>query len=143
MGRGMNIERVAILVKKAALKAEKEQNPILQQYDLTVAQYKFLKYLYNEPKDTVRVNDLQARYSMTHPAVIDILKVLEKKGYTTHIVNPSDARSKIVSLTDKAYEQQKELETLGEDMENAVTRNLTKKEKERLIHLLKKMIGED
>lgn len=44
----MNFDRVAILVKKAALEADKVQAPILQSYDLTVAQYKFLKKLYPE-----------------------------------------------------------------------------------------------
>ena len=88
----MNINKIAILIKKAALEAEKVQMPILQSHDLSVAQYKFLKYLYNAPKDSVRIVDLETYYSMTHPAAIDILKVLEKKGYTTRNVNP-EARS--------------------------------------------------
>ena len=139
----MSIDRIAILVKKAALQAEKEQSPLLQAYDLTVSQYKFLKSLYMAPKDSLRIADLEARFSMTHSAAIDILKVLEKKGYTTRIVNPEDARSKIVSLTDKAYAEQDELESLGQRMEDAVTKNLTEKEKAQLTRLLKKLIGEE
>ena len=139
----MHLDRVAILVKRAALQADKVQAPILQSHDLTVAQYKFLKNLYNAPKDSVRVMDLENTFSMTHPTVIDILRVLEKKEYTTRIVNPQDARSKIVSLTDKAYAEQKELEALGEEMEKVVTENLTEDEKEQLILLLKKLIGEE
>ena len=137
----MNIDKVAILIKRAALDAEKIQNPILQAYGLTVSQYKFLKYLYYEPKDSVRITDLENCFSMTHPAAIDILKVLEKKGYTKRIVNPEDARSKIVSLTEKAYAEREELEALGTEMENAVTKNLTEQEKKELIHLLKKLLG--
>ncbi|MCY7171812.1 MarR family winged helix-turn-helix transcriptional regulator [Streptococcus gallolyticus] len=139
----MHLDRVAILVKRAALQADKVQAPILQSHDLTVAQYKFLKNLYNAPKDSVRVMDLENTFSMTHSTVIDILRVLEKKEYTTRIVNPQDARSKIVSLTDKAYAEQKELEALGEEMEKVVTENLTEDEKEQLILLLKKLIGEE
>ena len=138
----MNIDKAAILLKKASLEAEKTMMPILQSYDLSVAQYKILKYLYNEPKDTVRIVDLESCYSMTHPAVIDILKVLEKKGYTVRTVNPEDARSKIVSLTDKAYAAQEELEALGDEMEDAVTKNLNAEEREELIALLKKLMGE-
>ena len=138
----MNVDKIAILLKKAALEAEKVQAPILQSHDLSVAQYKFLKYLYNEPKDTVRIVDLESFYSMTHPAVIDILKVLEKKGYTVRTVNPEDARSKIVSLTEKAYAQQHELVALGDKMEEAVTRNLSAAEKSEMIALLHKMIKE-
>ena len=135
-------DKIAILIKKAALEAEKEQMPVLQSHDLSVAQYKFLKYLYNSPKNTVRIVDLENYYSMTHPAAIDILKVLEKKGYTTRVVNPEDARSKIVSLTEKAYAEQAELETLGDQMEEAVTKKLSPDEKAELTRLLHKMMGE-
>lgn len=137
----MNLDRVTILVKRAALEAEKTQLPILQAYDLTVAQYKFLKYLLNAPKDSVRIIDIEAAFSVTHPAAIDILKVLEKKGYSTRIVNPEDARSKIVSLTEKAYAEEVLLRELGDEMEDAVTQRLSKKEKEQLIRLLKKLVG--
>ena len=138
----MNIDKIAILIKKAALEAEKAQMPILQSHDLSVAQYKFLKYLYNAPRDSVRIVDLETYYSMTHPAVIDILKVLEKKGYTTRIMNPEDARSKIVSLTEKAYAEQQELEGLGDKMEDSVTKNLSADEKREMIRLLHKLMGE-
>ena len=137
----MNLDRVTILVKRAALEAEKTQLPILQAYDLTVAQYKFLKYLFNAPKDSVRIIDLETAFSVTHPAAIDILKVLEKKGYSMRIVNPEDARSKIVSLTEKAYAEEALLRRLGDEMEDAVTKRLSKKEKEQLIRLLKKLVG--
>ena len=138
----MNMDKIAILIKKASLEAEKVQTPILQSHDLSVAQYKFLKYLYNAPKDSVRIVDLENYYSMTHPAAIDILKVLEKKGYTLRTVNPEDARSKIVSLTEKAYARQQELENLGDKMEECVTRNLSDDEKSELIVLLHKMLAE-
>lgn len=137
----MYLDRVTILVKKAALEAEKIQLPILQMYNLTVAQYKILKYLFNASKDSVRIIDLETAFSITHPAAIDILKVLEKKGYTTRIVNPDDARSKIVSLTEKAYAEETLLRELGDEMEDAVTKRLSEKEKEQLIQLLKKLIG--
>ena len=136
------MDKIAILIKKAALEAEKVQTPILQSHEISVAQYKILKYLYSAPKDSVRVVDLETYYSMTHPAVIDILKVLEKKGYTTRVVNPEDARSKIVSLMEKAYEQQRELEDLGDKMEEAVTRDLSTGEKKELVRLLHKLMGE-
>ena len=138
----MKTDRIAILIKKAALEAEKAQIPVLQSYDLSVSQYKFLKYLFSEPADTVRIVDLENYYSMTHPAVIDILKVLEKKGFTVRKVNPDDARSRIISLTDKAYAMQDELEALGEKMEEAVTHNLTEAERAVLTALLIKMSGE-
>ena len=57
-------------------------------------------------------------------------------------VRRDDVGSKIVSLTDKAYAEQKELEALGNKMEDLVTKNLTTEEKKQLILLLKKLLGE-
>ena len=138
----MNTDRVAILLKKASLAAERIQGPILQDRDLTVSQYKIIKYLYAAPKDSVRLVDLETFYSMTHPAVIDVVKVLEKKGYCERIPNPADARSKILSLTEKAYAERDELEALGDQMEGAVTANLDDAERTQLAALLHKLIGE-
>ena len=70
----MDTNKVAILLKKASLAAERVQGPILQGYGLTVSQYKILKYLYAAPEDSVRLVDLEDFYSMTHPAVIDVIK---------------------------------------------------------------------
>ena len=138
----MDTNKVAILLKKASLAAERVQGPILQGYDLTVSQYKILKYLYAAPEDSVRLVDLEDFYSMTHPAVIDVIKVLEKKGYCERIPNPADARSKIVSLTDKAHAEQSALEALGDEMEEAVTANLSAAERIQLASLLLKLMGD-
>ena len=138
----MDTNKVAILLKKASLAAERVQGPILQGYDLTVSQYKILKYLYAAPADSVRLVDLEAFYSMTHPAVIDVVKVLEKKGYCERIPNPADARSKIVSLTDKARSKRDELFAVGDEMEEAVTANLGTAERKQLASLLLKLMGD-
>ena len=132
-------DKIAILLKNASLEAEKKQAPFLQSCDLSVSQYKFLKYLYTQPNESVRIADLQFQFSMTHPAVIDILKMLEKKGYTSRVVNPNDSRSTVVSVEQKAYDKREELEKLGDAMEEAVTRNLSETEKRSLRRLLGKM----
>ena len=138
----MDTNKVAILLKKASLAAERVQGPILQGYGLTVSQYKILKYLYAAPEDSVRLVDLEEFYSMTHPAVIDVIKVLEKKGYCRRIPNPADARSKIVSLTDRAHAERSALEALGDEMEEAVTANLGAAERVQLASLLRKLMGD-
>ena len=135
-------DKVAILVKRAALEADRVQSPMLQDSGLTVSQYRIIKHLYAAPKDTIRISDLEDLCSMTHPAVIDVVKVLEKKGYCQRIANPNDARSKIVSLSEKAYAERDELEALGDEMEAAVTANLDESEREQLAALLHKLIGQ-
>lgn len=137
----MNLDKVAILVKKAALEFDKISNPYFAEYDLTASQYKIIKFLYMQPTRTARVVDLERQYSMTHPTTLGLIEALEKKGFTTRIENPNDARGKLVALTDKADSMQNELEELGERIENKVTARLSAKQREQLIVLLRKLIG--
>jgi len=135
------INKVAILVKKAALEFDKLSNPFFAAYDLTASQYKVLKFLYAQPTRTARVVDLERQYSMTHPTTLGLLDALEKKGFTTRIVNPNDARGKLVALTKNADDMQTELEALGLQIEYKLTEKLTKDEKEQLVTLLQKLLG--
>ena len=137
----MKINKVAILVKKAALESEKIFNPVLAEYDLTVSQYKILKFLYTRPSRTARVVDIERQYSMTHPTTLGLLGHLEEKGFTARITNPDDARGKLVALTEKADAMREELEAIGDTLENTLTSRLTAREKARLVRLLQKLLG--
>ena len=137
----MNIDKVAILVKKAALEFDKVSNPYFAEYDLTASQYRIIKFLYAQPTRTARVVDLERQYSMTHPTTLGLLDALEKKGFTTRIDNPNDARGKLVALTKKADEMQSELEALGAKIEDKLTERLSDNEKNALVVLLQKLIG--
>ena len=134
-------DKVAILVKKASLEFDKLSNPLLAEYDLTVAQYKVLKYLFMHQGEVVRLVDLEKYYSMTHPTTIGLLDTLEAKGYVTRAENPEDRRSKVISLTDKALGQQEVLLNLGDMLEARLTERLTEKERKTLIALLQKLMG--
>ena len=139
----MVINKVAILVKKATLEFEKISNPYFAEYDLSSSQYKVLKFLYAQPSRTARVVDLERQYSMTHPTALGLIEALEKKGFTTRIENPKDARGKLVALTEKADSMQTELEALGEKTEEKLTKRLSCDERAQLIFLLQKLIGID
>ena len=98
----MSVDKVAVLVKKAALEFDKISNPYFAEYDLTSSQYKLINFLYAQPTRTARVVDMERQYSMTHPTTLGLLDALEKKGFTTRIDNPNDGRGKLVALTEKA-----------------------------------------
>lgn len=139
----MNINKVAVLVKKASLEFEKVANPIFAEYDLTSSQYKILGFLYASELRTARVVDLEKHYSMTHPTTLGLLEQLEKKGFVRRVTNPNDARGKLVVLTEKADVMQSELEALGDAVEKKLTRRLTDKETAQLVRLLDKLLGLD
>lgn len=137
----MRTDRIAILVKRAALKIDKISNPILAKYGLTAAQYRVLKYLYSKPNKTARIVDIEKECSITHPTALGILDNLSKKGFAEKIVNPDDSRSKVIALTKKAGDMQSELEGVGDQLEKTITKNLTAEEKKKLLSLLQKMLG--
>ena len=136
----MIIDKVAILIKKAALEFDRISNQIFAGYDLTASQYKVLKFLYAQPSGTARVVDLEKHYSMTHPTTLGLVDALEEKGFVTRIPNPNDARGKLVALTDKSYEMQNELLRVGSDIEDRLTSNLDADERKELVALLQKLL---
>ena len=137
----MNIDKVAILVKKSALECEKISNPVLEKYDLTMAQYKILKLLYSEAYGTLRLTDIEKYFSLTHPTAIGIVQNLEKKELIEKLDNPNHTRSKFIVPSRKALTIQKELELVGDELEGELTHRLSCNERKQLIFLLKKMLG--
>lgn len=135
----MKLDKAAILIKKAALEFDKMSNTVLAAYDLTPSQYKVLKYVYLE--DNVRITDLEKYYSITHPTAIGIVKNLIKKGLVEYQKNPNDARSRFIVPTKKALIQKDDLESLGMELETKLTNNLSDKERNQLIALLRKMLN--
>lgn len=137
----MELDKAAILIKKAALEFDKISNSVLKDYDLTAPQYKVIKFLYMESENGVRVADLEKYYSMSHPTTIGILKNLEKKGLIEYRANPNDARSRYIMPTEKAWEKEDELDNIGESLEKRLTKNLTNQERLVLVDILRKMMG--
>ena len=137
----MKLDKAAILIKKAALEFDKISNTVLEEYDLTPAQFRVMKYLYEEAENGVRIVDLEKVYSISHPTAIGIVQNLEKKGLVSYQDNPNHARSRLIRPTDKALERKDELEGIGNALESELTKKLSEKERLRLVALLEKMMG--
>ena len=132
--------KIAILIKKLSLEIDKLSNPILEAHGLTNSQFKILKYLLVNPKNSVRQVDIEHYFSMTNPTVTGLVKTLEKKGLIERKANPSDSRSKILCPTQKTLEMKDLLYSLGEQLEETLTGVLTSEEKQELLTLLNKLL---
>ena len=95
------MDRIGILIKKASLELEKTALSVLLPYDMTLAQYKIIVYLYSSPPMSTRQVDLERAFSMTNPSVTSVLNTLEKKDLICRTENAEDRRSKVISLTQK------------------------------------------
>lgn len=136
----MNTNRIAVLIKTASLEFDKMSNPILADYDLTASQCRVLKFLYSQQDKISRIVDIEKECAITHPTVLGLLDSLEKKGFVSKIVNPEDARSKLISLTEKAKDMRSELERVVERIDHAWVKNLSEQERKELQRLLQKLL---
>lgn len=138
----MSNDKVAILIKRAALVVEKMSNHVLAPYELTHTQYKILMVLFRNKGKQIRQADIETHFSMTNPSVTGIIQNLEKKGLVQRIQNPDDKRSKLLTLTEQAVSMEQELRAQGEFLEKQVTAKLTEDESRQLIVLLKKILAD-
>ena len=132
-------DRVAILVKNAALAIEKKANQMLAPYGLTDTQYKVLVCLYKSPDRALRQVDLEEMLAMRNPTITGIVQNLERGGFVQRMANPEDKRSKLVTLTEFSLALMEELVEVGESLEKQVTHTLSDTEREQAIALLKKL----
>ena len=136
----MNGDRIAVLIKTASIEFDKMANPILAEYDLTASQCRVLKFLFMQPNQSARIVDIEKECVITHPTVLGLLESLEKKEFVLKIVNPKDARSKLISLTPKAKEMQRELEATVANIDHMWVENLSEQERKELQKLLQKLL---
>ena len=136
----MSADRIAVLIKTASIEFDKMANPILADYDLTASQCRVLKFLFMQPNQSARIVDIEKECAITHPTVLGLIESLEKKEFVLKIVNPKDARSKLISLTPKAKCMQTELETVVAKIDHIWVENLSEQERKELQKLLQKLL---
>lgn len=137
----MNQDKAAILLKFVNLECDKLSTNILEPHGLTLTQYKILKFLLHNPPETLRQVDIEQHFCIRNPTVTRVLQNLEKKGLIERKANSHDSRSKLIRPTDKAQSMEKLLYDLGEELEKRLTINLTAREKQELLRLLKKLLS--
>ena len=137
----MKLDKAVVLVKKASLESDKICGTVLAEYDLTPSQYKVLKLIYTDAEKGTRIKDLETYYSMSHPTAIGIVQNLEKKDLVRYRENPDDHRSHLIVPSEKALQEQQELEDIGTILEDKFTQRLNEKERKQLVSLLRKLMG--
>ncbi len=135
----MGNESIAVMVERASLKFNKIAYQVLASYCVTPSQFRIMDFVIENPNDSVRQIDIENYFSLTNPTVTGIVQNLEKNGFIKKIPNPNDGRSKVLHITEKGFELQKNLEKLNNEMENRFTEKLNSEEKAQLLALLKKI----
>ena len=108
-------------------------------YDVTPVQTHILLYL-QQHGGQVPQHEL-AGYLRVRPSTVNgVLDRMEEKGLVRRSVSGSDARRRLITLTEKGAEQQALFQQSFLDVEEAMVRGFTQEERETLCALLDRVI---
>lgn len=123
----------------AAKLAKANMDARVSRYDVTPAQTHVLLYL-QQHGGRVPQHEL-AEFLRVKPSTINgVLDRMEEKGLVRRSVSGSDARRRLITLTDKGAEQQALFQQSFLDVEGAMVRGFTQEERETLCALLDRVI---
>lgn len=137
----MSYDSVAMLIKMINAQVDKLTDSLLDSYEMTGVQFKILKYLYSNSCKLTRMVDLESYFDMESHVAANAIKALENKDYIARIVDSNDKRSKIIVLTDHAWEMKEEIFDIGRFVEAQITQRLTDDERKQLSSLIQKCMA--
>ena len=111
----------------------------VSRYDVTPAQTHVLLYL-QQHGGRVPQHEL-AEFLRVKPSTVNgVLDRMEEKGLVRRSVSGSDARCRLITLTEKGAEQQALFQQSFLDVEEAMVRGFSQEEREALLSLLNRVI---
>lgn len=123
----------AAQMSKAAMDAR------VSRYDVTPGQTHILLYL-NQRGGRALQHELTGYLRVRPSTVNGLLDRMEEKGLVRRSVSGSDARRRLITLTEKGAEQQALFQKSFLDVEEAMVRGFTPEERETLAALLSRVI---
>ncbi len=132
-------KRIGYYMKMIAHSMENMRNKTLEKIGLTSSQFEILLYLCFKKDEEINQRDLEKNFKLSNPTVNGILNRLEYKGFIIREMSEKDARCKNIKVTNEAYDLYKKMKTIAKNMENDLTKGITKEEKEAFINVIKKM----
>ncbi len=111
----------------------------LAEYDVTPAQVHVLHYLYHNGNRASQ-SEVTVHLKVRPSTVNGILDRMEEKDLLRRSVSESDARKRMVTLTEKGLEKQQALRQKFEDAETVMKKGLSDTEEEQLRELLRRVM---
>jgi DNA-binding MarR family transcriptional regulator len=108
--------------------------------DLTAAQMDVLNFLLANRGREMNQRDIENEFQITNPTVTGILNRLEKKGFVKRTVHPADKRQRIITITAKSSERERELEKKITVIEERIVTGFSREEQTQLRNFLQRML---
>ena len=112
---------------------------LLENYNVTFAQLPFIMELYDE--QGISQDSLAIKVQVDKAIATRALKQMEQKGLITREINPHDARSKLVFLTEEALSIRPHLLEILNQWNSTLTEDIADNEIEVVISAQRKMIS--
>lgn len=101
-------------------------NRYLREMDLTLSQTRVLLVL--GLNDGVSIDVLSTKSNIGKSSTTKSVKILEKKGFLTKEIDPEDNRKKIVKITKKGRNIQKEALRINDEIESSIISKIGEEE---------------
>ena len=128
------------LLGHSAHLARERMDARLFQYDVTPAQIHVLHYLFHHGNRALQC-DITAHLRVKASTANGILDRMEEKGLLQRTVSGTDARKRLITLTEKGIERQISCRQQFEEMETLITKGFSEEETEQLHALLHRVIA--
>lgn len=76
----------------------------LNKFDITLAQFGILAFLYQRCNEVTTLKDVEQHFEISHVTILGLTKRMEKKELIATAVNPDDRRSRVIMLRKKGTE---------------------------------------
>ena len=127
------------MLGRSAHLARERMDARLSQYDMTPAQTHTLLYLYRHNGMSPQCEVI--RHLKVKPSTVNgILDRMEEKELVARSVSGSDARQKLITLTEKGIKLQKQLHQAFEETEQLMMNGLSSEEREIFFFCLERVI---
>jgi len=112
----------------------------LQKEGITISQLRVIAYISKHSGETVYQKTLEEYLGIRRSSVTGLLKNMEKSGLLERSGSDTDARVKIVSLTEKGRELDVKLKNYIHGLEEEMMKGFEEREKELLRTFLQRML---
>ena len=136
----MEAQSIGSMIKILSETIGQKVNKNCKEFNLTMQQMKILHFLrMREGEKEASQKEIQNFMRISHPTVVNILRLMKEKGFIETSTSHEDKRMKIVRLTGKEDKFVKDVISEREEMEKQLVKGLTQKDQENLRWYLKIM----
>ena len=134
-------EYIGRLLKDADLTVSREVNARMRETGVTSSQGWLLAALYFAPEGALSLKEIEALARTSQPSVWGVVSRMEKAGLVEVVVNPHDARARLVRITEEGRARSVRCQEILGGIEGAIDEAMTPEERAQLVQLLQRLAG--